>query len=92
MMTKQYRHLSSPLRGFLGDGSVSDLGLGLGLDSHNASTPVPPVLVELLVEVGLDSLNDLRELVLVLVLHGCQAQGCCSLGVHNLGRRKIAFR
>ena len=104
-------NLGHPLGSLLGEQLFPGLGLGLRLGAHDATSPLLPDLVKLVVEVCLEynlshfkrdhnhtipirpqyailsylnSLQDLAELKLVLVLDSGKAQHGCGLLVNNL--------
>mmetsp|Transcript_5487 Transcript_5487/g.7185 ORF Transcript_5487/g.7185 Transcript_5487/m.7185 type:complete len:121 (+) Transcript_5487:135-497(+) len=63
----------------------------LMLDAHNTTSPVSPVLLIPVVEVGLDCLYQLSKLVLVLILDvGEGYSGSCLL-VHQLAKASLAL-
>jgi hypothetical protein len=106
-------NLGHPLRSLLGEQLFPGLGLGLRLGSHDATSPLLPDLIELVVEVclqgafrinssgnawlqgikniaiyvifsHLNSLQNLAELKLILVLDSGKTQDWCILLVNNL--------
>ena len=64
-------------------------GLGLGLGSHDSSTPVDPGSI---IEVGLGTFYKLGQLPVVLALHCCQGQGCRILLVYNCSQPGFALQ
>ena len=64
---------------------------GVGLEAHATTTPLASELVVTIKEVGLDSINNLGEIGLGVLLDGSESQGSCGLLADNLSEASLSL-